>query len=62
MSTAPHREMTDRERRQHEAFDVHSALVIAEATFPHLRRNPQWQILRMDAYETFHGLLVERAQ
>lgn len=34
-------------------FDVHAALVAAEKERPHLKNNPRWQLLRMDAYEAF---------
>lgn len=34
-----------------EAFNVHAALVAAEAGRPHLKNNPRWQMLRADAYE-----------
>lgn len=35
------------------AYDVHAALVKAEARNPTLRDNPQWTILRADAYDRF---------
>lgn len=44
-----------------DAFHVHSALVTAEVTLPWLRDNPQWRLLRMDAYETFYNLFTESA-
>lgn len=36
-----------------DAYAVHRALVMAEKRDPTLERNPQWQCLRMDAYEAF---------
>lgn len=36
-----------------DAFAVHAALVKAEARDQRLKRNPQWQLVRMDAYERF---------
>lgn len=47
--------------RLQDAFDVHAALLTAEVTLPYLRDNPQWNIIRMDAYETFHDLMAEAA-
>lgn len=41
------------EREAVDAFEVHRALVITENRHRHLRRNPQWTILRADAYEAF---------
>lgn len=41
------------ERRAREAFDVHAALLKAERDDPKLSRNPQWTVLRQDAYEAF---------
>ena len=43
-----------------DAFNVHQALVVAENAMPWLRDNPQFRMLRMDAYETFHNLMAER--
>lgn len=42
-----------------DAFNVHSALIVAEASLPWLRDNPRWRLLRFDAYETFHNLFTE---
>lgn len=36
-----------------DAFVVHQTLILAEQRDPALKRNPQWQLLRMDAYEAF---------
>lgn len=36
-----------------DAFAVHAALVQAEGRNRHLRHNPQWTVLRQDAYERF---------
>ena len=41
------------ERRAREAFDVHAALLKAQRENPALLRNPQWTVLRQDAYEAF---------
>jgi hypothetical protein len=41
------------ERKAMDAFEVHQALVKAETRDRHLKTNPQWQLLRMDAYEAF---------
>lgn len=41
------------ERRAMDAFEVHQALLLAERRNRLLRENPQWQILRADAYEAF---------
>jgi hypothetical protein len=43
-----------------DAFDVHSALLTAELTFPALRDIPRWQLLRMDAFELFYNLMEDR--
>ena len=45
--------ITAREPEATDAFNVHRALVLAEKRDPNLQRNPQWQCLRMDAYEAF---------
>ena len=45
--------ITAREPEATDAFAVHRALVMAEKREPSLQRNPQWQCLRMDAYEAF---------
>ena len=47
----PHRDLED-------AFNVHAALVAAEIARPHLRANPRWQLIRMDAYEAYHNAMV----
>lgn len=52
------RAMPDHERRQHDAWAVHQALLLAETYNPGLRDNPQWRLHRMDAYETFHNLMA----
>lgn len=42
------------DRRQAEdAFQVHAALARCEAAVPTLTDNPQWTILRQDAFERF---------
>lgn len=41
-----------------DAFEVHSALLHAEAQRPALRQNPRWNLVRMDAYEAFHNLMT----
>lgn len=46
-------------QRLEDAWSVHHGLIQAEALDPKLRMNAQWQLLRMDAYETFY-LLMER--
>jgi hypothetical protein len=58
MSTRPATRLADPERRLHEAWAVHCGLILAERVSPTLRDNPQWKLLRMDAYETFHNLLT----
>ena len=40
-------------RQASDASAVHSALLRAERTNPELRDNPQWQLLRTDAFERF---------
>lgn len=40
-------------RQADEAWEVHRALVKAEADNPALAHNPQWICFRMDAYEAF---------
>lgn len=47
--------------RLEDAFNVHQALVVAENAMPWLRDNPQWRLLRFDAFETFHNLMEGRA-
>jgi hypothetical protein len=41
------------EQRAVDAFAVHCALLKAERSEPKLSRNPQWIMLRQDAYEAF---------
>lgn len=41
------------EGRARDAFAVHAALLKAERDDPSLSRNPQWTLLRQDAYERF---------
>jgi hypothetical protein len=36
-----------------DAYAVHQALIQAENRDPRLKSNPQWQCIRMDAYENF---------
>jgi hypothetical protein len=45
--------ITAKEPQASDAFAVHQALIQAERRDPRLKRNPQWQIMRMDAYENF---------
>ena len=40
-------------RRAQDAYEVHQALVKAEAADRSLKNNPHWQLLRMDAFEAF---------
>lgn len=42
----------DAARAEH-GWEVHQALVKAEAANPALRDNPAWKCLRMDAFEAF---------
>lgn len=41
------------EQRAFDAFNVHCALIKAEQRDPALSRNPQWIIIRQDAFEMF---------
>jgi len=41
------------ERQAHDACKVHFALLKAERDDPELRDNPQWTVIRQDAYERF---------
>jgi len=41
------------EQRAYDAFNVHCALIKAEQREPALASNPQWIILRQDAFEAF---------
>lgn len=45
--------ITAKEPEASDAYAVHQALIQAENRDPRLKRNPQWQCLRMDAYEAF---------
>lgn len=47
----------EEERDLADAFNVHAALVAAEAKRPHLKSNPRWRLIRMDAYEAFHNAM-----
>lgn len=40
-------------QRANDAWEAHRALVQCEIANPELSANPVWQLLRMDAYETF---------
>ena len=53
--------MSDAEdqRKADESFAAHTALLKAERADPSLFNNPQWTILRQDAYERF-ALAFER--
>lgn len=53
MAVTPDMIDTAREQEATDAFVVHKALVMAEKREPALQQNPQWQCLRMDAYEAF---------
>lgn len=59
---APPRTITEAERRLDDAWAVHRTLLLAEARAPALRDNPQWLLLRMDAFETFHDLFLARCR
>lgn len=51
--------MADRtEHELAELFNVHAALVAAENSRPHLKSNPHWRILRMDAYEAYYKAMA----
>lgn len=41
------------EQRAFDAFAVHCALIKAEQREPSLSQNPQWTIIRQDAFEAF---------
>lgn len=41
------------EQRAMDAFEVHQALLLTERRNRLLRENPQWQLIRADAYEAF---------
>ncbi len=41
------------ESRASNAYEVHSALLRTERLVPALKRNPQWTIIRQDAFERF---------
>lgn len=41
------------EQKAADAFAVHAALCRCERDMPTLRTNPQWTILRQDAFERF---------
>lgn len=41
------------ERKARDAYEVHAALLTAENRNRRLKQNPQWTVLRQDAYETF---------
>lgn len=41
------------EQEAHDAFAVHCALLKAERRDPELSKNPQWTVLRQDAFERF---------
>lgn len=41
------------EKRAYDAFNVHTALIKAEQREPSLAKNPQWIIIRQDAFEAF---------
>lgn len=43
------------EGRARDAFAVHAALLKAERDDPKLSDNPQWTVLRQDAYEAFRS-------
>lgn len=42
-----------------EAFNIHAALVAAEAKRPELKNSARWMMLRMDAYEAFARAMLE---
>lgn len=41
------------ERKARDAYQVHAALLTAENRDARLKQNPQWTMLRQDAYEAF---------
>lgn len=51
MAHAAHNPQNDSAQDLADAFNVHSALIVAERERPHLKDSPRWQMLRMDAYE-----------
>jgi hypothetical protein len=54
MASPPHIEdCAGHDRELADKFHVHAALVWVEQKRPHLKDNPQWKLLRMDAYEEF---------
>ena len=53
MAHAAHNDTDDSAQDAADAFHVHAALVSTEAKRPHLKNNPRWQLIRMDAYEAF---------
>lgn len=56
--SAPSRTTRETERRLDDAWAVHRTLLLAEARAPALRDNPQWMLLRMDAYEAYYNLMM----
>lgn len=49
---------TELHRRLDEAWEVHRAMILSEIRDPALRANPQWMLLRMDAYEAYYNLMM----
>lgn len=41
------------EQRAHDAWECHRVLLLTERDRPWLRENPQWLMLRADAFEQF---------
>lgn len=41
------------ECKARDAYEVHAALLTAENRSRRLKQNPQWTVLRQDAYEAF---------
>lgn len=46
-------------KRANNAFEVHATLLKMEAERPSLKDNPQWQLIRMDAFEAFDNAFRE---
>lgn len=41
-------------KKADDAFEIHRALILLEQAHPTLLNNPQWEILRRDAFERFN--------
>ncbi len=61
MNSPPHIEdCGDHDRELAETFNVHAALVAAENSRPHLKANPRWRLIRMDAYEAYYKAMARQ--